>query len=75
MEIAHKKSPRPVVLCPYLRSSEASLFQRTNSPQLTTQDFALTPIEKTSEVLPNLFPLRVVVRFRAVLTEHITLRP
>ena len=39
---------------------------------MTTQHIALTPREKH---LRHLFPLGVVVRFRAAFAEHITLRP
>ena len=55
----------------------ASRFSQIVQCSATTQNLALTPRGKqASEVLfPNCFPLGVVVRFRSVFTEHITLRP
>ena len=41
---------------------------------MTTQHFALTPREQTTKFI-LFFPLGVVVRFRAVFTGNITLRP
>ena len=43
--------------------------------RLTTQSWVLTARERTSEVSSEVFVLGVVVRFRAVVTENITLRP
>ena len=42
---------------------------------LTTQNMAEPLEKKLPMILPKLFPLGVVVRFRAAVAENITLRP
>ena len=68
--MAQNEEQNLVIRSPAIRTESTLSCQR-----LTAQNIALTLREKSFEVSFDVFPLGVVVRFRAVVAENITQRP